>query len=311
MKKNNSYLADDEIDLGDLIRTLWREKILILSISIICGLLGYLYALLNLNQKFIVEITLNDPPSQLFEPYSGLTFEPHSGLTEINPNNKNNKNSSIAGQFISDFKLKLLSLDNLESFVEESRDLDNFKAYIKSNNITVKKYFKDQLSEAKEKNIIIPNKYFLNLKEKILEGDIFLNNYVEFTKKKNITEFKKNLKITIENTSSLYEQAFETAKLINLENPILKSPNNQAQVINEPEALFYKGTKVLGQNIIYFKRLLQKLESDQFNYNSILDKAIITPIVTMYSYFYFLIYLFIGFFLSCIIIFFKSALKNK
>jgi hypothetical protein len=298
MKKNNSYLADDEIDLGDLVRTLWREKILILSISVICGLLGYLYASFK-PEEFKAEITLKNPPFQLFENYSGLI--------EINSNNNNN----TEGQFISNFKLKLLSLDNLESFVEESRDLDNFKAYIKSNNITVKKYFKDQLSEAKQKNIIIPNKYFLNLKEKILEGDIFLNNYVEFTKKKNITEFKKNLKITIENRSSLYEQAFETAKLINLENPILKSPNNQAQVINEPEALFYKGTKVLGQNIIYFKRLLQKLENDQFNYNLILDKSIITPIATMYSYFYFLIYLFIGFFLSCIIIFFKSALKNK
>jgi LPS O-antigen subunit length determinant protein (WzzB/FepE family) len=44
MKKNNSYLADDEIDLGSIIKSLWKEKILILSISIICGLIGYLYA---------------------------------------------------------------------------------------------------------------------------------------------------------------------------------------------------------------------------------------------------------------------------
>ena len=44
MKKNNPYITDDEINLADLVRTLWGEKILILSISIICGLLGYLYA---------------------------------------------------------------------------------------------------------------------------------------------------------------------------------------------------------------------------------------------------------------------------
>ena len=300
MKKNNTYLADDEIDLADLIRTLWREKILILSISIICGLLGYLNASFK-SEAFKTEITLKNPPFQLFEPYSSL----------IDINFNNNNNNITVGQFISDFKLKLLSLDNLESFVEESRDLDNFKAYIKSNNITVKKYFKDQFGEAKEKDIVIPNKYFLVLEKKILEGDIFLNNYVEFTKKKNITEFKKNLKMTIENKISFYEQAFETAKLIKLENPILKSLGNQAQVINEPEDLFYKGTKVLEQNIIYFKRLIQKLENDQFNYNPILDKGIITSISTKSSYFYFLIGLFIGFFLSCTIIFFKSALKNK
>jgi LPS O-antigen subunit length determinant protein (WzzB/FepE family) len=176
MKKNNSYLADDEIDLGDLVRTLWREKILILSISVICGLLGYLYASFK-PEEFKAEITLKNPPFQLFENYSGLI--------EINSNNNNNNNNNniTGGQFISNFKLKLLSLDNLESFVEESRNLDNFKAYLKSKNITVKKYFKDKLGEEKGKNIVIPNKYFLVFL-KGLDGDIFLNNYVEFTKKK-------------------------------------------------------------------------------------------------------------------------------
>jgi hypothetical protein len=56
-------------------------------------------------------------------------------------------------QFISDFKLMPLSLDNLESFVEESRNHDNFKEYLKSKNITVKKYFnKDKLGEEKKYN---------------------------------------------------------------------------------------------------------------------------------------------------------------
>ena len=44
MKKNNTYLTDDETKFGDLIKSVWREKILILSICIICGLAGYLYA---------------------------------------------------------------------------------------------------------------------------------------------------------------------------------------------------------------------------------------------------------------------------
>ena len=84
MKKNNSYLADDEIDLGDLLRTLWREKILILSISIICGLLGYLYSSFK-PEEFKTEIKLKDPPHQLFEPY----------IYEFTNNNNN-----IIGQFI-------------------------------------------------------------------------------------------------------------------------------------------------------------------------------------------------------------------
>ena len=85
MKKNNLYITDDEIDLGDLIRTLWREKILILSISIICGLLGYLYSSFE-PEEFKIEIKLKNPPFQLFILYNPdlLFFEPYSTLTEIN-----------------------------------------------------------------------------------------------------------------------------------------------------------------------------------------------------------------------------------
>ena len=293
MKKNNPYIADDEIDLGDLVRTLWREKILILSISVICGLLGYLYASFK-PEEFKIEIKLKNPPSQLFEPYTHLLI---------------NNNNNTVGQFITDFKLNLLSLDSLEIFVAESRELDNFKKYLKLRNISTKQYFENKLGEVKEKNIITPNTYFLVFEKKILDGNIFLNNYLEFVKKKNIIEFKKNLKSKIENRIVNTENALEIAKLIDLENPILKSLD-QNQVFNEPEALFYKGTKVLSQSIIIDKKLLQKLENDQFSYNLILDKGTALKINTMSSYF-FLTGLFIGFFLSYIIIFFKNALKNK
>jgi LPS O-antigen subunit length determinant protein (WzzB/FepE family) len=301
MKKNNSYLADDEIDLADLLRTLWREKILILSISIICGLLGYLYASFK-PEEVKVEIRLRNPPPVLFEPYSYI----------FNNNFSNNNNSNnIAGQFINDFKLDFLSLDSLEIFVEESQDLDTFKKYLKSRNISTKQYFVKKLGEVKEKNITIPSTYFLVFEKKILDGNIFLNNYAEYIKKKNIIELKKYVKSIIETRINNTENAIEIAKLINLENPILKSPDRQNQVVNEPEALFYKGTKVLSQSIVAYKKLLSKLENDEFNYNHILDKAIISKSDTKPLYFYFLMGLFIGFFLSCIIIFFKSALKNK
>ena len=298
MKKNNPYLADDEIDLGGLARTFWREKFLILFISFICGLLGYLYASFK-PEEFKIEIKINNPPFYLFDPYN---FK--KNIVE------NNNNNNTAEQFISDFKLNLLSLDNLEIFVEESRDLDTFKEYLKSRNIFTKQYFEKNFGVVKEKNIIIPNTYFLVFEKKVLDENIFLNNYLEYIKKKNILEFKKNLKSIIENRINNIQDALETAKLINLENPILIT-GNKNQVINEPERLFYKGTKVLSQDIIINEKLLQKLENDQFNYNPILEKGIAFKINTMSLYFYFFMGSFVGFFLSYIIIFFKSALKNK
>ena len=294
MKKNNPYITDDEIDLGDLVRTLWREKILILSISIICGLAGYLYASFQ-TQEFRTEIKLKNPPIQIFEPYSTFNI------------NNNLNNNNIAGQFISDFKLNLLSLDNVQNFIEESREFDNFKGYLKSRNISVEQYFiGSKFGEAKEKNIIIPNKYFLN-HSKELDGDIFLNKYVEFIKKKTIVEFKNNLKLTLLNTINNHQEALEIAKKIQLENPIIKTAN-QGQVVNEPEALFYKGTKVISENLNYLNKRLIKLENDQFNYNIISQKALTlkNPINLPL---YFALGLILGSFLSLIIIYLKNILK--
>ena len=309
MKKNNSYLADDEIDLSDIIKSLWREKILILFISIICGLFGYLFASFQ-PQNFKTEIKLKNPPYQLFESYSYLINNNNQTTTTTTTTTTTIiKTTNVAEKFFSDFNLNFLSLDNVESFVEESQGLDNFKRYLKSKNITAKKYFIDKLGIVKEKNIIISNKYFLVF-EKNLDGDIFFNNYVEFIKKKSVTEFKKNLKLTIENRINSYEQALETAKLINLENPILKSLNNQNQAVNEPEDLFYKGSKLLSLEINYLKRLLIKLENEQFNFEIILDKASPPLLQNASVSLFFVSGLILGFLLSLAIIFLRNVLKK-
>jgi len=308
MKKNNTYITDDDLDLGELARILWREKILILSISVICGLLGYLYASFK-PEEFKTEIKIKSPPSRLFEPYAHIFTNNSNNNNNNNNNNNYNYNNNYEGLFNSNFKLNFLSLDNLEIFVEESQDLDTLKKYLKSRNISTQQYFATKFGEVKKINIIIPNAYFLSFEKEILDGSVFLNKYVEFIKKKNINEFKANIKSIIENRINITENALEIAKLINLENPILTTPNSQNQVVNEPETLFYKGAKVLLQNTIIDKKLLQKLEGDQFDYNPILEKGVTLKINTIPSYF-FLTGLFIGFFLSCIIIFFKSSLKE-
>lgn len=296
MKKKSIYLVDDEIDLRDLIKKLSKDKILILSISIICGLLGYFYALIK-PQELRSEIILKNPPTQIFEPYNLLNI------------NLNNNINNIAEQFISDFKLNLLSLDNVQNFIEESREFDNFKGYLKSRNISVKQYFIDgRFAEVKEKNIIIPNKYFLN-HSKELDGAIFLNKYVEFIKKKTIFELKNNLKISLINNINIQQQALEIAKKIQLENPIISSVNQQ-QVVYEPEALFYKGAKVLSENLIYLNKVMIKLEDDQFNHNNILQKGFTLKNVTILPL-YFVVGLILGLFLSLGFIFFKSILKNN
>ena len=69
MKKNNFNSVNDFIDLGNLIKSLCKEKILILSISIICGLASYLYSSFQ-PQQFKTEIQIKNTPEQLFEHYA-------------------------------------------------------------------------------------------------------------------------------------------------------------------------------------------------------------------------------------------------
>jgi hypothetical protein len=297
MKKNVTSF-DDEIDFLHIIKLLLREKVLISSISIIFGFLGYLYASFQ-PQKFKIEITIKEPYIEFVEilnrDFGALVLkEQHSQVSE---------------KFISDFKSNLLSLNNLKSFVEESKEFDNFKEYLKLRNISVTNYFLNNIGEVKEKNVIIRNKYFLAF-TKELDGDIFFNNYLEFVKKKTAIELKKNLQLLIVNKIVFFERAFQLAKSVNIESPIGTIIPLNHNVIASSD-LIYKGSKILSLEIVYLKELLVKLENEQFNFQIILDKSSITPTEVISNHKYFAAGLILGLFLSLVIIFFKSILKNN
>ena len=270
MKKKIPYSADDEIDLDEIINLLWREKILILSISIICGLFGYLYAYFIFTKEFKTEVILRNPPPHLFQPYEIVLNKDKA--TEI---------------FITNFKLNFISLDNLESFVEENRGINNFREYLKSKNITPKKYFVNRLQQdmSYKNSINSLSKYFLLFSEE-LDGDIFLNNFVEFIHKKNIFEFKEILKFEI--ISKIYnakDNLYILKKLIYSKNP-LRLPNDLKNDSQDFESFLYKSDFLLAgqinqlsQRIIILEKKLIDLENDQFNYNIFLDKASLPELV--------------------------------
>ena len=59
----------------------------------------------------------------------------------------------------------------------------------------------------------------------------------------------------------MYRQNLEIAKEINLENPILKSFSEGHSVVNEPTALFYKGSKVISLQKLHLEKLLKQTEN--------------------------------------------------
>jgi LPS O-antigen subunit length determinant protein (WzzB/FepE family) len=310
MNKSHHYQEKDEIDLSALIRRLWKEKILILIFSIACMLLFYLYTL-TFDKEFKTEIVIQDPAYEVLKKYDKFvsnkkninTIEADKIKTEVN----------VVTKFIDDFNLNLLSLDNLENFVEQSKELDDFKVFLKKRNISAKNYFRGyRFGELKEKNKTIYNRYFI-IFPKELEGTIFLNNYLEFNKNKTKGEFINKLGIAIHLQLTEFEQNLQIAIQIGLEDPVMKfiesSPNN---FFADVKSSYLEGTKVLSQKIIYTKELLLDLERNQFDYNPILDKAsVISKVAPFYQLLYILGGFVFGFFLSLIIIFFRDVIKNK
>jgi LPS O-antigen subunit length determinant protein (WzzB/FepE family) len=311
MKKNNYYLTANEIDLANLIKKFWKEKILILSLSILSCLAIYLYVFFQ-PQVFKAEVTTKNPPTNLFNSYS------YSIL------NLSRAESGFYEEYLSIIHLNILSRENLDKFLQQNTEFDNFKVFLKSKNITAKQYFaNDKFGEVKEKNKTVPNKYFI-IFGKELDGIKFINSYVEFSKKNSDIEIKKNIKDAIDLNIKIHEEALEIAKLIGQEKPLEQQATHHTaplpaidkfltyknDQVTSQISLSYKGTQVISKNIFNLKTLLLKLENDQFNYNYIFDKASNHINISRSSSSYYLVGLFFGLLLSFIIIFFKSFLKN-
>jgi len=324
MKKNNISTFEVEINSIDLIKQFWEEKVLILYSSVICTLLAFLFVTFvkTQNTDSQTRIILQIPSLVALQKYKEFLNDDNF-INKYNNNNNsssnnNNNNSSSNGinnnnfslLFFNSLKAKLSSTDNLESFLEQSKEFDNFKVFLKERNITAKQYFtKDRFGIITDKKQQLSNEFFLNF-NKELDGVTFLNNYVEFTKNKVINEVRNALKIKLLVAIDKHDIAFEIANQIKLEVPILKSMSSGNSVVNEPTSLFYLGTQVLSQQSKYYKKLLLDLESEKLNIDVILDKASPARTVDNNSFRVWTGLVF-GFFFSLLVIFSKFLLKKN
>ena len=302
MKKESRIAQDDEIDLGKIIKTLWNEKILILSISLFFMVAGYVYGAFQ-PKVYKTEIVLREAPSSSFEAYR-LFFATQQ------------QQQIIAKQFNDTLKLDLLSIDTLIEFVENNNKINDFKNHLKEKNISVEKYFQPNLGTRKLESVIVDrrnnnkNKYSLTY-SKILPGQNFLNDYVIFAQQKTITMFKQQLIQMIITEINIHQHHLEIAKKIDLENPILQPTIEGRSAVNEQEALFYKGTKVLTQQISYLNKLLNEVKNLTLDYNPILEQASSGSLITKSPIIYASITLLLGLFFSFLFILFSNLLKKE
>jgi LPS O-antigen subunit length determinant protein (WzzB/FepE family) len=306
MKKDLYNTDKHEIEIVVFFRSLWSKKNLLFFITSLFSLIGFLYGFFQSDQ-YKAKITIENVRTSLLDSYAFLY--------EKNANN-------IYSEFNTSFKIIFLSRDNLQSYLEQREINKSIDKDLKSNNdfsaiLTEDANGKNKNSSIKDSNDII-NKYYL-VSNRQLDLDDILNSYVEYTKNKNIFNFKKNLQLLLKNKIAEYERALELAQKIQLDYPIsleqIEKVKKTNEVFNnEPYPLFYRGSIIILTNLTHLKQLLIQLEKDQFHYSVILDRAIIEPQTSKYlktSKFAFSGF-FVGFFFSIFIIFFKITLPpNK
>jgi LPS O-antigen subunit length determinant protein (WzzB/FepE family) len=317
MKKNNSYI-DDEIDLSEIIKKIWNEKILILSISFIFTVAGFVYGVLQ-PKIYRTEIILREPPSYLFEAYQDFFSMQQQQQQQEQQQQKQQQQQQqdIIRDFNNNLKLNLSSFDTLVQFVEKTNAINDFKNHLKEKNISVEKYFQTQLGIRKFELVIdkknnTQNKYSLTYSQP-LPGEAFLNDYIIFAQQQTMTIFKQQLATNAINVINTHQQHLELAKEIDLDYPILllrEAGGGGRSVVNEPNALFYKGTKVLTKKITYLNKLLNENKNLKLDYNPILQHASSGSLITKSPKIYAAIALLGGLFFSLIIVLIRSVIQR-
>jgi hypothetical protein len=195
----------------------------------------------------------------------------------------------------------------LVQFVEETNTINDFKNHLKEKKISARNYFKEKFKPIIDKKI--QNKYSLTYSQP-LPGETFLNNYIIFVRQQTLSMVKQQLTQTIVYEINNHQQQLEIAKKINLENPILQSMVDGRSVVNEPDALFYKGTKVLTQQITYLNKLLNETKNLTLDYNPILEQASSGLLITKSPIIYAAIAFLLGLFFTMMIVFTRSIMHR-
>jgi len=304
MKKNE---VNSEINLVELIFLVFKEKILILTISLAFIITGFLYGQTRIKDYQTV-VTIQKAPSIVFIDYD------IQKLFRINSNNETIQlKDQLASQFNFLFLNNLQSLDTLVGFTEQNKNISEFKNYLKANKVNIRDYLTNKLKPSKLKKTNVTNpigvQSFSFEFNQPLKGNKFLDNYVNYVKQKTEIDFQKQLSIMIKNEINLLELNLNIAEKINLDNPILKE--RIFPKLGLSDYLYYEGSKVLNTNIEYLNKILKKIENINLDYDPIIEKSSSPILLTKSKIFYSFVFFLIGLFLSIIIINFKLYLHKK
>lgn len=312
---SNTSISTKEIDILNVFVDFWKYKFIIILLSLSLAVVGYFYGV-NKDEIYETQITIRDANPSLFVKFQNFGINTQISGPELLQKNKSETNSdndnfdilSAYQEFNNEIEIRLISIDTLIRFLDQSNDFDYLKSYFDENNIDLKSYFKGSLKETNSENFNQQiSKYSLIFKKPI-EGKKLLNNYVNYVVEEAKNNYKNRVSNNISSLISVYSKNLKIADEIDLKFPILKSIVEGRSIVNEPNALFYKGTKVLKQELIFLEQALNNTENIEFDYEPILESATEPVRIGMSPLIYSILAFFIGFIISLMVLVFRSVI---
>lgn len=266
MSSKKKIFEKDKINLIELTRIIWNERILILSITLIFLFLGYFYGINKIQSISKTSIKIRNVSNLLLTSIDN-SFDLQNEIEE-----EKTTKSSFFFDFNQNFILNLASLDNLINFYEKNTKIDNIKSKLSEENTNMYSFFKKKLQYVQDRNKTFST--FTFTYPSTFPGLQFLNDYVAFTKletermyKNQITQILKlklnNYKFNLQLQSQFKDE--KTEELIN------GYENNSLSDMN------YKITQSQINRLEYF---LNKVKDLSVDYDPILEKASSSYIVS-------------------------------
>ena len=286
-------IDDDQIDVAELIKTLWKDKILIVIICLIFTICFYLY---GSSQSVLIKknITLKDAEESLLHDIRLIQSNFILSNSDINNFNKI-------------FKSNLMSLDKLILFTEKNNEIDNFKSHIRKKNISFGEYFNKKLNiEISQLDYEIKNSntYDLSLVySDLLEGKKFLYDYIVFINEISKENYKKKFSDILLRDIKIVKENLEISEGIQQ-----KYPATSGEYTNQP--LFLQGTITLSKKLYALEKNLKELSNISINYNPFLQTSIPPIEISKSLIFYSILGLVMGIFFSFFIICLKYIIKK-
>ena len=279
--------AEKEIDVLKIVRILWDNKSIVLSLTLSLMLAGYIYGkTLEVKTEYQSVIVVKYPNQALFVDFKEFVKE---------------------GEYKNEFDLHITSFDSLVDFAKSNKKIENFKSYLKKNNTNFEDYLKGKFFKIESTK----NAYGLIYNEH-LNGDEFLNDYIDYLRIISTSTVKSRIKKKLEIQIEDLKTNLDIARAINLEKPLAQSVINDNNIVftYPPAESYYKGVIILKKKIQNLLKKKSDLLNNDFYFNPILDLAFIKHTQkSNYNK-----YVFIGFatglLISMVIIFFRRVKKS-